>query len=207
MSCWKESLPSLLRSWDRHVLGTVMRCDRGESPAAWVSVCDLSWSRSTLSFWASVKVWVCLQQDNLFQPERSCCLLNAWGISGTQWDRRNESILCQRDWDLIGLYHIEIRNKVPPFSLIASCKAKKAWDHHWLQIISSPQPTNGSLQCVFFSALNSLRKSPFVPNRTSEVFFSLFYFLSHWILIAQSSVIFTKVIFIFKTYVFSGSDF
>lgn len=122
----------------------------------------------------------------------------------TQWDRKNESILCQRDWDLVGLCHTEIRNKLPPFSLIASCNKSgkhEAISAYRLSIFFNPVVQVSDVWV--FPALNYLWKCSFVPNCTSEVFFSLFCFLSHWILIAQSSVIFTKVLFILKT----GSKF
>lgn len=132
-ACWGHGTDTFsVESWD-------MTEERVLLPAC--LAVDLSWRRSTLSFWAAVKVWVCLQQDNLFQPERSCCLLSLWGIWGTQWDKKNESILCQRDWNLIGLCHTEIRNKVAPFSLTASCKERgrhEAISPYRLSVFFSP---------------------------------------------------------------------
>jgi len=91
---WEGKLAQLVEVvWQMHSeYGHMMgwwRCCPTAGCCMDVCLWTLSFSRRSLSFWGALKVRVCLQQDNLFQPGRRCCPLNAWGVRGTEWARTN----------------------------------------------------------------------------------------------------------------------
>ena len=115
MWCGKGSLPSLLRSYDRCILSTVIWWDGGDAvllqAAAWMFVYEPCLSVGVL--WAFGEHWkygfACSRITFSNQEEGVALLTHE--VSEAQSGPGQISRPVPEGWDVTDLYHIQIRNK------------------------------------------------------------------------------------------------
>lgn len=179
MWCGKESLPNFLQVvWQMHFEWGHMMGRWRDCPTAGcrlgVSLQTVSLSGSSLSFWGSLKYRFACSAIT-FSTQILAAALLMHDASEAHSGPRERSRRGPEGWDIMDLYHRQIRNKVFVFYLPLGERGN--WEHkasgeHRLPAVLSPVVEN--LWSVVFSALVYLRKCPFAPNLCTSKFYFTF---------------------------------